>query len=68
MVSLKTPDSPVEKKCIDFATMEEYINYLELKVEYQSMKQKMEKIKAKLKGTTQTDENPAEETGQVGGQ
>ena len=68
MVSLKTPDSPVEKKRIDFATMEEYINYLELKVEYQSMKQKMEKIKAKLKGSTQTDENPAEETGQVGGQ
>ena len=32
------------------------------------MKQKMEKIKAKLQGTTQTDENPAEETGQVGGQ
>ena len=28
----------------------------------------MEKIKAKLKGTTQTDKNPAEETGQVGGQ
>ena len=48
--------------------MGEYINYLELKVEYQSMKQKMEKIKAKLKGTTQTDKNPAEETGQVGGQ
>ena len=68
MASLKTFDSPVEKKRIDFATMGEYINYLELKVEYQSMKQKMEKIKAKLKGTTQTDENPAEETGQVGGQ
>ena len=32
------------------------------------MKQKMEKIKAKLKGTTQTDENPVEDTGQVGGQ
>ena len=32
------------------------------------MKQKMEKIKAKLQGTTQTDENPIEETGQVGGQ
>ena len=32
------------------------------------MKQKMEKIKAKLQGTAQTDENPAEETGQVGGQ
>ena len=45
MVSLKTPDSPVEKKRIDFATMEEYINYLELKVkvEYQSTKHKMEK-------------------------
>ena len=28
----------------------------------------MEKIKAKLKGTTQTDKNPAEEKGQVGGQ
>ena len=28
----------------------------------------MEKIKAKLTGTTQTDKNPAEETGQVGGQ
>ena len=48
--------------------MGEYINYLELKVEYQSMKQKMEKIKAKLKGTMQTGKNPAEETGQVGGQ
>ena len=32
------------------------------------MKQKMEKIKAKLKGTMQTGKNPAEETGQVGGQ
>ena len=70
MVSLKTPDSPVEKKRIDFATMEEYINYLELKVkvEYQSTKHKMEKIKAKFKETTQTDQNPPEETGQVGGQ
>ena len=42
--------------------MEEYINYLELKVkvEYQSTKHKMEKIKAKFKETTQTDQNPAE--------
>ena len=50
MVSLKTPDSPIEKKRIDFATMGEYINYLELKVEYQSMKQKMDKNQNKIEG------------------
>ena len=68
MVSLKTPDSPAERNRLDFKTIEEYVEYLELKVEYQTMKDRTEKIRRQLKKgdpptkTVETfAETPAEE-------
>ena len=61
MVSLKTPDSPVEKKRPDFETVEEYVKYLELRVEYQTMKESIEKIRRQLKSGDPPKETPVEE-------
>ena len=67
MVSLKTPDSPVEKKRLDFETIEEYVKYLELRVEYQTMKENMEKIRRQLKRGDSPKEALAEEAEGEGG-
>ena len=63
MVSLKTPDSPVEKKRPDFETVEEYIKYLELRVEYQTMKESIEKIRKQLKSGDQKETRVEEAEG-----
>ena len=53
----------MEKKRPDFETVEEYIKYLELRVEYQTMKESIEKIRKQLKSGDQKETRVEEAEG-----
>ena len=45
---------------LDFETTKEYVKYLELRIEYQTMKESMEKIRKQLKTETPAKEAEGE--------